>query len=88
MVLTVFRSRIRPEALEEYLRWAGRMATLARETPGYISHKGLQAEDGERVTIVEFESEDAQRAWAMHPGHLTRSRRICYLCLRYKPLPM
>ena len=37
--------------------------------PGYISHKGFTAEDGERVTIVEFESEDAHRAWAELPAH-------------------
>jgi heme-degrading monooxygenase HmoA len=37
--------------------------------PGYISHKGFFADDGERVTIVEFESEEAMRAWRMHPEH-------------------
>ncbi len=37
------------------------MSALARTMPGYISHKCFLAEDGERVTIVEFESEVAQR---------------------------
>jgi heme-degrading monooxygenase HmoA len=37
--------------------------------PGYISHKGFFADDGERVTVVEFESEEAMRAWRMHPEH-------------------
>jgi len=69
MVLTVFRSRLRPDAQEEYGRWAQRMSELAGQMPGYVSHKGFVAEDGERVTIVEFESEAAHRAWAEHPAH-------------------
>ena len=70
MVVTVFRSRVKPEALQDYMQWASRMGELARRIPGYISHKGFTADDGERVTIVEFESEEAQHAWAMHPDHV------------------
>ena len=43
--------------------------------PGYISHKGFFSEDGERCTIVEFESEEAQRAWRMHPEHRDAQRK-------------
>ena len=46
------------------------MQEIARTIPGYISHKGFWAEDGERVTIVEFEHEEGQRAWRMHPEHI------------------
>jgi len=69
MIITVFRSRVRPETQEEYGRWAARMSELARRMPGYISHKSFVAEDGERVTIVEFESEETQRAWSLHGEH-------------------
>ena len=75
MVITVFRSRVKPEAQEEYARWAARMSALARAMPGYISHKGFVAEDGERVTIVEFESEAAQRAWSLHPEHVDAKKK-------------
>lgn len=75
MVLTVFRSRVKPELREEYVKWVARMSELARQMPGYISHKGFAAEDGERVTIVEFESEEAQRAWAMHPEHVEAKKK-------------
>ncbi|TAK43551.1 MAG: antibiotic biosynthesis monooxygenase [Betaproteobacteria bacterium] len=68
MVLTVFRSRLRPD-VKDYPELATRMSELAKKMPGYISHKGFVAEDGERVTLVEFESEQAQRAWRMHPEH-------------------
>ena len=69
MIVTVFRSRLRPDVREDYVTLAHRMNEIARTMPGYISHKGFFAEDGERVTIVEFESEEAMRAWRMHPEH-------------------
>ena len=69
MVITVFRSRVRPEHAADYMKMAAKMKELAAEMPGYISHKGFTAEDGERVTIVEFESEEAQRTWAELPAH-------------------
>ncbi len=69
MPLTVFRSRLRGEALEEYAEWAGRMSALAQSMPGYVSHKTFTADDGERVTLVEFASEETHRAWARHPEH-------------------
>ncbi len=75
MILTVFRSRLKPEALEEYGVWAKRMSELAQTMPGYISHKVYTAEDGERVTIVEFESAEQQRAWATHPEHLAAMKK-------------
>ncbi|HXX83015.1 MAG TPA: antibiotic biosynthesis monooxygenase [Casimicrobiaceae bacterium] len=70
MVITVFRARVRPELQEEYVEWVARMRALAAKIPGFISHKGFRADDGERVSIVEFESEEAQRAWRMHPEHV------------------
>ncbi len=75
MIVTVFRSRLKPDAQDEYKRWAARMGEIARQMPGYVSHKGFVAEDGERVTIVEFESEAAQRAWAVHPEHLEAKKK-------------
>lgn len=75
MILTVFRSRVKPEALDEYVPLAARMSELARKMPGYVSHKGFTAEDGERVTIVEFESEETHRAWAMHPEHVEAKKK-------------
>jgi antibiotic biosynthesis monooxygenase (ABM) superfamily enzyme len=56
MIVTVFRTRMNPGMQDEYGPMASRMSELVRANPGYISHKGFVAEDGERVTIVEFES--------------------------------
>ncbi len=75
MIVTVFRSRLMPGVREDYVTLVDRMVELAATMPGYISHKGFFAEDGERVTIVEFETEDAQRAWRMHPEHRDAQRK-------------
>ncbi|HKI68953.1 MAG TPA: antibiotic biosynthesis monooxygenase [Verrucomicrobiae bacterium] len=69
MVITVFRSRLRPEHSEEYERWATRMHDLAVKMPGFISIKTFTAEDGERVSIIEFESEKTMLAWRNQPDH-------------------
>jgi heme-degrading monooxygenase HmoA len=74
MIVTVFRSRLRPGLREEYVALVARMAEIARTIPGYVSHKGFFADDGERVTIVEFEHEEGMRAWRTHPEHIAAQR--------------
>jgi len=74
VVITVFRSRLRPEASEEYEGWARRMHQLAAAIPGFVSIKTFAADDGERVSIVEFESERAHGAWRDHPEHREAQR--------------
>lgn len=75
MIVTVFRSRLKAGAMGEYLEWAERIAAIARTMPGYVSHKGFTAEDGERVTIVEFRDEESQRAWAAEARHLEAKKK-------------
>src|SRR4249919_4037689 len=75
MIVTVFRARLMPDVREEYVALVDRMVELAATIPGYISHKGFVAEDGERVTIVEFESEEALRAWQIDREHGKAKRR-------------
>ena len=74
MLITVFRSRLRPGVREDYIALVERMNELAQTMPGYISHKGYFADDGERVTIVEFEHEEGLRAWRTNPEHLAAQR--------------
>jgi heme-degrading monooxygenase HmoA len=69
MIVTVFRNRLRPEHDGAYSATAEQMNAAARAMPGYLSHKTFVAEDGERVTIVEFSDAASQRAWAEHAGH-------------------
>ena len=71
MMVVVFRARRTPEGDgDEYKRQLARMSDLARKMPGYISHKPYTAEDGERLTLFEWESAETLRAWATHPEHV------------------
>lgn len=76
MVLTVFRARLRPDADLVALEALGaRMHALATAAPGFIAYKDFESEDGEAVTIVEFEDEASTRAWAEDPEHRDAQRR-------------
>jgi heme-degrading monooxygenase HmoA len=75
MIVTVFRSRLRPGVEDEYGPLAERMAELAAAMPGYVSHKRFTADDGERLTLVEFESLETHEAWRTHPAHLQAQRK-------------
>jgi heme-degrading monooxygenase HmoA len=69
MIVTVFRSRLSGQHAAAYYETASHMRTLAESMPGFISFKTFQAEDGERVSLIEFESEEALQAWQEHPEH-------------------
>ena len=45
MIVTVFRSRLRPGFQDEYVALVDRMQQIAKSIPGYISHKGFWAWD-------------------------------------------
>ena len=74
MILTIFRSRLRPEHLVEYEGMAKRMDDLAKTMPGFLSIKTFSAPDGERVSLVEFDSEENHQAWRQHPAHREAQR--------------
>jgi heme-degrading monooxygenase HmoA len=67
-VVTVFRSRLRPDA-DAYPGHAARMGALAATMPGYLEHKSFTADDGERVTLVTFADRASHDAWGRHPEH-------------------
>ena len=74
MIVTVFRSRLLPGVDDEYVALAKRMAEIARTMPGFVSEKDFLADDGERVTIVEFEHAEGLRAWRTNPEHLAAQK--------------
>lgn len=51
------------------------MLELARDTPGFISFKAFQAEDGERLSFIEFEDHASVLAWKSHPEHAAAQAR-------------
>ncbi len=74
-VMTVFRSRLRREAVSTYVDDATRIAALARTMPGYVEHKAFTSDDGERVTLVTFADRASHDAWRDHPEHRAAQRR-------------
>jgi heme-degrading monooxygenase HmoA len=69
MVITVSRSRLEQDHADEVQTLADRMLALVQATPGFISYKSFRAEDGERCSIIEFESREHLQAWREHPDH-------------------
>ena len=69
MVVTIFRSRLRPDNQSQFQDLAREMLELAESMPGFVSYKVYVSEDGERCSIVEFESAEQLQAWRAHPRH-------------------
>ena len=70
MVIAVFRSRLRPDCEKEFQQLKTRMLEIAQSMPGFISHKVYVSDDGERCSVIEFDSADNMAAWRDHPEHL------------------
>lgn len=74
MVIVVFRSRLREPLDPRYPALAERMQTLAEAMPGFRSFRSFSAADGERLSLIEFESEENLAAWREHPEHREAQR--------------
>lgn len=75
-VVTVFRSRLRPDAeAQGYGELAAAMEARARSVPGFVDFKTFVAADGERVSIIVFETTEHQGAWRDDPEHRVAQRR-------------
>ena len=74
-IVTVFRSRLRSEASDEYYELAARMEQRARSMPGFLEFKTFTADDGERVSIVVFDSWAHHEAWRTDGEHRHAQRR-------------
>jgi heme-degrading monooxygenase HmoA len=75
VVVVLFRNRLRDDAGDEYATTAKRMLELASAMPGFVSFKTFRADDGERISVIEFESDAHARAWREHPEHRAAQQR-------------
>jgi len=75
MVVIVFRSRLTPEAGEDYQALDAELEHRVSTQPGYVTHKSYQATDGERLTLVWFQDQESLRSWKMLPRHLEAQRQ-------------
>jgi heme-degrading monooxygenase HmoA len=70
MVIVVFRSRLVPEVpVEEFDKLSNELYDVCSKLPGFISERSYTSDDGERLTLVEFESEESLRLWREDHAH-------------------
>jgi heme-degrading monooxygenase HmoA len=75
-ILTVFRSRLRREAASlGYHELADDMERRARAMPGFVEFTTFTGDDGERVSIVIFDSVAHHNAWRDDPQHISANQR-------------
>ncbi len=72
-MVTVFRSRLRDEH-EGYEAKAAEMEAAARAMPGFVDFKTFAAADGERVSLIVFDSPESHAAWRGDPRHRAAQR--------------
>jgi len=85
MIVSIFRARLKPGIDDEYMAWVQRLEEVAETMPGYLSRKAFAAPDGERVSLVEFDTEEHLRAWSMNVEHANakkHGRENFYLAYR------
>jgi heme-degrading monooxygenase HmoA len=71
MYFNVFRTRKRAGYDEAaYLADVARMEALARTQKGFLAYRRYRADDGEGLSMTEFETEEDARAWGRHPEHV------------------
>lgn len=75
-IVTVFRSRLRPDAVNNgYPELAMVMEARARAMPGFIDFKSFTSLDGERVSVITFDTGESQAAWRDDSEHKEAQRR-------------
>ena len=76
MIVTVFRSRLRSQAVAlGYDKLADEMERRARAMPGFVDFKTFSASDGERVSVVVFDSIEDHNRWRDDPEHRAAQQR-------------
>jgi heme-degrading monooxygenase HmoA len=76
MHLTVFRNRKRTDMdVAAYAAESERMVLLAGQQPGFVSYRRYVGEDGESLSLAEWETEEHARAWGRHPEHAAAQGR-------------
>ena len=74
MIVVLFRSKLTAEAADDYAAMSAEMLDRARQMTGFIDFKTFQADDGERVSVIHWESQASMRAWGDDVRHITAQR--------------
>ncbi|MFN8027643.1 MAG: antibiotic biosynthesis monooxygenase [Acidimicrobiia bacterium] len=74
-VITVFRSRLRDDVSDDYFTLAAELRERAGQIDGFVEQKVFVAEDGERLTLVIFDTDAGQQEWRTDPVHRAAQQR-------------
>ncbi|MEE4451388.1 antibiotic biosynthesis monooxygenase [Novosphingobium resinovorum] len=76
MFLVVFRNRKRADLdVDAYIHDAMKMEALAEAQPGFLLFRSYTADDGEVLSMSEWQDEATAMAWARHAEHVVVQRR-------------
>jgi heme-degrading monooxygenase HmoA len=76
MHMTVFRNRKRSGMdSAAYARDSERMVELASQQKGFLAYWRYTSDDGESLSIAEWETEEDAKAWGRHPEHVAAQGR-------------
>jgi heme-degrading monooxygenase HmoA len=76
MVIAVLRTRLRADAdLAAYQELGAQMDALVRRMPGFVSVNDYAGTDGDKLSLVCFETQTALAAWREHPEHRVAQER-------------
>ncbi len=73
-IVVVFRVRVNPGMEEVYEKRLAVVYELASKSPGLLPLKGYEDSDGEKVYIIEWDSEESMSRWANDPVHQEAKR--------------
>ena len=74
MVVVLFRSKLTEQASADYAAMATEMVARARTMAGFVDFKSFQADDGERLSVIHWESQESMRAWSTDLRHIVARR--------------
>jgi len=70
MVVVTFRNRMAPGVdAQEYGQRVGKLFEIVTAMPGFRGIRSYEAEDGERMSLIEFDSHESLAAWRENAEH-------------------
>jgi heme-degrading monooxygenase HmoA len=69
LLVILFRSKLTPEACDDYTSMNTEMERLVRDNPGFIDVKSYTSADGERLTVVWWKDEESLKEWRNQAEH-------------------
>ena len=74
MVIVLFRSKLTDQAGDDYHAMAEEMLARARSMPGFVDFKSYAAADGERISVIHWQSQETMRGWSDDVRHVIAQR--------------